>query len=352
MKECKNIFVDTSIFEKECFRFDEKSNIAKLIKHKENGSIKLYLTDIIKKEILSRIKYNVEEEYSKYEKLRIIKNICFKSKDDFINDLIEKFNSNLKHFEIINTDTKITNSIFENYFNNKPPFDKARKDKKHEFPDAFIIKMVKQWAENNGQKAIFLSGDNDCETYINACGGLLCLKNNINELLDDINKENDCYELSNCIYDENLEYINDDLEDIVKNIPISKYEIYYASMRDYQEGFCEPEFVLDSLDYNGNFEILQKNIVHIDTKNNQVYIFLKISYEVTANFELDDYSEATHDSEDDIYYNVKHISKNDNYEIILDDLEILIDIENKNYEILSESDDLYPEIKFYEPISS
>lgn len=122
-------------------------------------------------------------------------------------------------------------------------------------------------------------------------------------------------------------------------------------MRDYKDGFCEPEFVLDSLDYNGNFKILQRDIVYIDSKNKQGYINFKVSYEVNAYFEMDDYSEATHDSEEDKYYNVKHISKNDKYEIVLDDLEVLIDIENKDYEVLSESNEFYPEIKFYEPIS-
>lgn len=351
MKECKNIFVDTSIFEKECFRFDEKSGIAKLIEYKNNGDIKLYITDIIKDEIISRIKYNVKEEYSKYKKLRIIKNICFKTEDDFVKELTEKFILNIKHFEIINTNSKITKSIFENYFNNKPPFDKEKESKKHEFPDAFIIATVRQWAETNRKKAIFLSADNDCETYINSCNGLLCLKKDISGLLDDINKENDCYELSNSIYNENSDNIADELEYIVENIPIEKYGIYYASMRDYKDGFCEPEFVLDSLDYNGNFKILQRDIVYIDSKNKQGYINFKVSYEVNAYFEMDDYSEATHDSEEDIYYNVKHISKNDKYEIVLDDLEVLIDIENKDYEVLSESDEFYPEIKFYEPIS-
>lgn len=351
MKECKNIFIDTSVFEKECFRFDENSKFARLVEFQEKGDIKLYITDIIKDELISRIEYNVKEEYPQYNKLRIISNIYNKNENDFINELKKRLELNIKNFEIIPTDTNITKDIFDNYFSNKPPFDKEKKDKKNEFPDAFIIEMVKKWAEKNYKKVIFLSNDNDCATYIENSNGIISLKKDIKEILDELNSEDECYKKAIEIFDENIVSIEEEIEQIVLAIPYDKYEIYYASMRDYKDGFNAPDYEIESIDYEGDFKIIEKDIVFISTTTKETYINIKVSYNINAYFELEDYSEASYDDESDKYYNLKQISKSDDYVITLEDIELLIDTENNTYELLSKPNDFSPEIRFFEPIS-
>lgn len=364
MVNYKNIFIDTSIFDGKCYQFAEDRTISQLIKLKNEGILKLYITDIIKDEIINRIKIEVKQEYAKYCSLRILKNVSINkvaNQEECINDIIERFNLFLNHVEIIKTNNNITPIIFKNYFNNEPPFDtnnienfdkKLKKPKKHEFPDAFIIETIRQWAENNKQKAIFLSTDNDFSSYVKKYNDILDIKSNIEELLDDINSEKICYNLSQQIYENNYIKIKDEIEQVVKNIPIENYEIYYAPLKAYTEGFYEPDYEIRFLDYENNLKILDKNVVIINAEE-EIQMNIKVSYNISASLEMNDYLNAIHDNEDDIYYNVQHYYKEEEYNILLEnDIEILINTNSKKYEILTDANDIHPKIRFYEPLKN
>lgn len=74
--------------------------------------------------------------------------------------------------------------VFRLYFSSLPPFSK-RKDKKHEFPDAFIIKTVDKWCENQSTKMIFVTYDKDFNGYKSK---RIIFKNDLTDLLNDISE--------------------------------------------------------------------------------------------------------------------------------------------------------------------
>jgi hypothetical protein len=68
------------------------------------------------------------------------------------------------------------------YFKRQPPFSKEQ-NKKHEFPDAFIIMTIDKWCELNSTKMIFVTKDKNFNGYKS---NRIIFKNDLLELLSDI----------------------------------------------------------------------------------------------------------------------------------------------------------------------
>lgn len=171
-----NIFIDTQVFVQKNFNF--KNNLFEnLIYHSQNGIVSIYLTDISKKEIESKIKEQVYEKLvasnSKFIKeARILKNLStynnvFKISeriDDIFKDLLKQFNEFLDKGKVkmISVDNVAPTTIFEMYFQGIPPFSGK---KKHEFPDAFTLVSLENWFKSSNQELTIISNDSDLSHY-------------------------------------------------------------------------------------------------------------------------------------------------------------------------------------------
>lgn len=339
----ENIFFDTSIIIKECFNWE--GIFSSFVKLQNEGKIFLYITDVIDKEIKSNIKKKISEEFPK---IKYIKKIANLKEDNLIESSLKNYEAfKKKNLKVISSiDFNLYEETLKRYFEAQPPFD-GKIQKKHEFPDAFNILTIKKWADKNKQKAIFLTSDIDCKSYIEENKNNLLYENDANILLDKINRQSDLYNKALELYEQNKELLLEDLKTNIENIEWHKYLIHYYSYRDYKYGAIDPDYEIIGLDIEENsFEITNENLLEVDEKS--AYFNFSISYKIQAAFEEVDYSCATYDKEDDIYWGKKYNYADHKYLIELDNIEVEFDLENNSYEILTEFDELKPEIYFFE----
>lgn len=192
-----NIFVDTSIFEENTFWAG--SLIQNLLTYAKQGVISLYMTSISKMELMDRMQkklLEIKTEYTSFSnslnrKFRVLKNLDVYQNfsiptlnvEEAMASLQAKLESNLSacNINVIDSTYPVINEVFELYYKAKPPF--GEKDKKHEFPDAFIIKTLEFWCKQNNKKMYVISKDYDFQKYESE---YLLMRNNLSEILNQI----------------------------------------------------------------------------------------------------------------------------------------------------------------------
>jgi len=194
----RNIFIDTSVFEEQ--NFFHSTDIQSILEYARLGVITIFMTQISKIELINRMKYLLNEcktEHNKFvnsfnlKNFRILKNLePYKELKPFplninegLESLIKKLEINIKvcNIRVLNAENVNIDEIFLNYFKGEPPFSEGKK--KHEFPDAFIIKTLEIYARKNRTRICILSRDNDFKSYKSKN---LIIKDNITNLLVDI----------------------------------------------------------------------------------------------------------------------------------------------------------------------
>jgi hypothetical protein len=169
--------LDTNIFVSQ--NFLEGKYIKNILGFGSTNDISIVLPQVTVNEIKAQFRLKVSEamvaykEYMKSSNARYLKNVEFGQKvNDYeyskikIDDLCAEFNAKLdEEFSLANVvvipygklDSK---NILEPYFKNEPPFS-VKKDKKHGFPDAFIIESLKKWVKENDKSLTVVSNDAD-----------------------------------------------------------------------------------------------------------------------------------------------------------------------------------------------
>lgn len=210
------IFLDTSIFEAN--NFLESKRIKEIYKLAEKEEIKVVIPKLTYDEILSRISKNINDADSKFNKYRnetrVLRNASsleekftpFK-KEEVLQEVSKKIEKQFEKskFEIIDYSSINVKGIFDNYFHGNLPFGEGKK--KSEFPDAFALKFIEIWAEENNTKVFVFSKDGDMLGY----------ENEYIEIKEDFNKY-----LSDKIVEVELEINNkriDFVEDWLNNPP-------------------------------------------------------------------------------------------------------------------------------------
>ncbi|GIJ92844.1 PIN domain-containing protein [Capnocytophaga stomatis] len=163
----ETIFIDTSIFVEQNFLFGHR--IKTIFEQAEKEIIKVVLPKLTYDEILNRISVKIEEEVKTAQKLVLLKNI-YQNKIKVAGSVIEEFKSDFigivkkTKIEIIEypQNGTIIEEIFTNYFQVRPPF--GTKNKKCEFPDAFTLKILENWAKEKGKTISIFSNDNDIKS--------------------------------------------------------------------------------------------------------------------------------------------------------------------------------------------
>jgi len=174
----RNIFLDTEVFVHANFSYNSQVML-EFKKLAQSGKIVFYTTHVTRKEIEGKIKDAVKEAKRGINQIqkegRILRNCIepsFRNIFDFRNQETEAhlaqqlgdfFSSCL--VKIISVDKVSINSVFDRYFNHKPPFSEGRK--KLEFPDAFVLAALEKWCKDNEEIMYVVSNDKDHMSFCN-----------------------------------------------------------------------------------------------------------------------------------------------------------------------------------------
>ncbi|HEY2471373.1 MAG TPA: PIN domain-containing protein [Terracidiphilus sp.] len=192
------VALDTQVFVATGFGFDGKSFQA-LKQHLANGRLQLVMTEITVDEVKARIRQTVEKELVKQRTFVNEAQALFNSSLAEVQTAITKLDPKVvakdlcDQFDAFLAETKATvldvseltvDNIFEKYFTAAPPFGN-KETKKHEFPDAFVIKALGEYAAENELPMFVVSGDHLFHDACSAHSHLLP-KGSISEVLDHV----------------------------------------------------------------------------------------------------------------------------------------------------------------------
>lgn len=191
------VFIDTQVFVATGFGFKGKPFQA-LRKHLETRRLRLVLTDITVKEVHAQIERHVSKEFSAHRKFLESARVLYNSsipeaagvlkKIDtaaITQNLFDQFNAFLaeSHASIIDTSDIRAGNVLEKYFAVTPPFGTAE-NKRYEFPDAFVIEALMQWAYESERTVFVVSGD---KLFREACLEFpLIAKETLKDVLDHV----------------------------------------------------------------------------------------------------------------------------------------------------------------------
>lgn len=179
--QTQNVSLDTSFFEQNNFLVGAK--IKELTELCQNGTARIFLTDITYREVIARFLKNLltaEEKIKKPKETlatnaKVLRNfpemkVFFELPSIEVESLALRFNVEFEEWLkrskaiIIPTDSITIKEVFDDYFKNNPPFKEG--EKKNEFPDAFTLKALVDYFSIRGEKSYIISSDKDILTKI------------------------------------------------------------------------------------------------------------------------------------------------------------------------------------------
>ena len=172
----QNIFIDTSIYEKESFY--NGTRIKTLYSAASMGRVRILLPDLTEYEVYKHLEKKCDEQDGT--------NAIHKLENSLVNDLtkgkkiikelhelkvslkesiLKLFSRELKDARVLKIKTPKdidVLKIIDNYKNLRAPFSEK---KKNEFPDAFVLETLEDWCDKNNEECLLLSVDGDFKKY-------------------------------------------------------------------------------------------------------------------------------------------------------------------------------------------
>jgi len=294
------IFLDTNVFESAKFSYNSY-RMEKFLEVSEKKGIDLYITDVIKHEVIKRIKTNIRDAIEKIDKHNLeilIQSLEVENKEKLklINDLSKKL---IQDFEIFLQDYNINvipsifnqSKLIDLYFNNQAPFSEQ---KKHEFPDAIIILTIDKWSLENNKLPLVVTNDK----------GMSCFntENDINffEKISDVtnllvteNPENDLLE----IYNDKLEVIKGKIIDEIK---------YHDDFILYSYDHID-DIEVSNIEIN-NVLLNKTDVINIDINDSIIRLEVDLQIDFSLNASYPDMDTMSRDKEDGVNYFWQHIN--------------------------------------------
>lgn len=170
----RNLIIDTQYFIDRRFDF-QHAEIKGLIELVNQDLVAVYMSDITIREVRKKIRDEVGVAHSKLNvsDLRYLSLVPLfkKFKETYpLEKLTGYFENGFDDFlkackvTVISSDEIKVMTVFENYCSMRPPFN-DKKDKKAEFPDAFALAAISNWANKSKSNAYLLSKDNDWKLF-------------------------------------------------------------------------------------------------------------------------------------------------------------------------------------------
>ena len=173
----QNIFIDTSVFEKESFY--SGTRIKSLFSAASMGRVRILMPDLTEFEVYKHLEKKCEEhdgsngihklENSLIKDLgkgkKLIKEL-HDLKETLKDSIIKMFTRELKQAGVVKIETPKdidVLKIIDNYKKLNPPFSEKKRD---EFPDAFVLETLECWCKKNKQNCLLFSADGDFKNYV------------------------------------------------------------------------------------------------------------------------------------------------------------------------------------------
>jgi hypothetical protein len=299
----ETVSLDTQVFVATGYGFNNKAFLS-LMSHFASGRLRLVMTDITVREVHARIKQSVAEELVHQRSFVNKAGALFNSSiaevktsltkfhpDDVAKDLSKQFEHFLNDVKatIIETDDLTLGDVFDKYFKREPPFGDIE-SKRNEFPDAFAIKALAEWAEEHDLQMFVVSKD---ELLQQACveHPQLLSKATISEVLDHVSSDDE--QLAEFVRTEALKREKEIGADVKKEFE-DRY--YYVE------------------DEDGDADVHLKKLTLVDTpeiieiNNGEAVLQLNFEAEYEAHLTYNDSSNAIYDSEEKrlVYFDKKH----------------------------------------------
>ena len=175
------VFLETQLFVTNNYDFDRRA-FAELIDRVKEDRGRVFLTSVTVGEVKRRIQVQVKEairfsEVRKYLKVLANSNVPeIRARSERLfpepvtDELVKQFEDFLEKTKATIIDCSGVNPelVFQQYFELKLPF-QEKKDKRHEFPDAFAIEALKDFSRSEGRDIVVITGDQGfrtvCETH-------------------------------------------------------------------------------------------------------------------------------------------------------------------------------------------
>ena len=229
--ETQHLFIDTSIFRNKSF--DLTNDSLKTLRNVANdGDVSLHTTSITKRECEKNLLEMIDEQEGKINKLNVhLRNgnkeeLNFKKLRKNRLENWKEFKSEFNEIPIYN---KSVDQIFDNYFDSKPPFD--GKNKKSEFPDAFILETLSNWASENKSQIYVISSDIPFSAFKST--QILHLES-IEEFLDILSKykEEKLYEFAETAYSILQDEISTDIKEQIESASFYTLDLWDSEIVD------------------------------------------------------------------------------------------------------------------------
>jgi len=170
------VLVDTEVFAAVRLDFDNP-NLTHLAVLSRSGRVKLLITSVILDEIKSKIVEQVEEIAKQMRQaadqplLRVFDQsiTSMVMHEKWIGDLTNVGVKRLENYltaaqiEVLQVDGVSNGEVMADYFAKRPPFGSNKK--KSEFPDAFTLHALRNWAKDQKLPVTLISGDNDLKRF-------------------------------------------------------------------------------------------------------------------------------------------------------------------------------------------
>lgn len=294
-----NVFLDTSEFIGGSYNFESKKFLS-LSEKVRNGTVKVYITDVVRREVENNISKNSEQAYTEIKTFRAsksarfikhlssppIKNVFSLTQQDIQKALLKAFETYQKSaaITIISTDNVKVSNILALYFNKLPPFSES---KKSEFPDAINLVALQDWCKVNDQKMYVVSRDPDLKEFCENNEELLNLSD-LSELLQIVTTEekNNNAKFLHKFIENNLLLLEVSIENLFNEIDITA--TYYDSYVEVTD------FSVESVD------ILSWHIISANKNGITLDIKAEISFDVNASVEQVDSGDDDDDRETNV----------------------------------------------------
>lgn len=164
-------------FNKEDYWQLSQETFVRLVDLSTSGIIRIVLVDIVRREtlnVISRLSRKILEAHKIH--CAVFGEKCH-SAEEINARLVAEFEIFCQGTEEVKTGNLTAGRIFDLYWNQKPPF--KNRNKRNEFPDAFALVALTEWAEVNGEIRV-VSDDPD---WRDSCEGKLKYHKTLESLL-------------------------------------------------------------------------------------------------------------------------------------------------------------------------
>ena len=307
-----NVFLDTNIFSEACFNF-KTGDLVRLKECCDNGDACLFINQIIIEEVRYHIKNDINSDALE------IKNIIKKNHSalrqnrylskiennlsEILSEVWEDFKEYIKNATVLSNENISVDDLFDDYFNFRPPFEEK---KKSEFPDAVVIKSIKQYMENNPEETVYVvSKDKGWKNaFTNSTG--VYLETSLKNIFDHITQQKALLMKSN-LYEYALRFAKEQYEAILHDVEKELVDYDWEGFLNSPSGLVEIDDQIEC-DYVENVKISDLNIDEwnvdsIDFQNSIAEISVLMNTTVSLNFYYVDHAYEYYDRELKMYFN-------------------------------------------------